>query len=171
MSRDLKILNPGVSINQGKILSDVSNIGGGAPIAIWKGNLMECTWTIQTTIMMNSMNKNRGRYKPIKGQVPLYKGLWKLNWKQWKCKMPHSVLVDALCIVHYLCNVPVINNKYDWTLQPVKIEGRDEAQLRKWLHMIYYFICFPPLILFLVARKAPGLAKYTFQHGSLPYQK
>ena len=43
MLRELTISNPGVSINQGEILPEVSKIFGGAPITRRKVNLMECT--------------------------------------------------------------------------------------------------------------------------------
>ena len=39
-------------------------------------------------------------------QVPDYKGLWKINLTYWKQKTTRSVLTDAVCIVHLLCNVP-----------------------------------------------------------------
>ena len=37
--------------------------------------------------------------------------------------------------------------------------------------MIYYFIPPPLLLIFHMYQKAPGLTKYTFQQGSLPYHK
>ena len=37
--------------------------------------------------------------------------------------------------------------------------------------MIYYLICFPLYLLLRMDQKLPGLTKYTFQQGSLPYQK
>ena len=43
MLRDLKILNPRESRNQGIILTDMAKIGIGYPSKIRKGNLMECT--------------------------------------------------------------------------------------------------------------------------------
>ena len=49
-----------------------------------------------------------------------------------------------------------------WNLQPFKLGVQDEAHPRKWLQMIYYFICFPIL---------PGLTKCTFQQGNLSYKK
>ena len=52
-----------------------------------------------------------------------------------------------------------------------QLGGQDEAQPSKWLQMIYYFICFPPLFLFRMAQKVPDLTKNSFQYGSLPYQK
>ena len=42
-SEVIKILNPGESINQRKILPDTGDIGGGDPSTIWKVNLMEFT--------------------------------------------------------------------------------------------------------------------------------
>ena len=59
----------------------------------------------------------------------------------------------------------------NWTLKPVTLEGQYDAQTSKWPQMIYYSICFPPLILLCMARKAPGLKKYTVQQGSSPCQK
>ena len=53
MLRDLTIFNPIDSINQRKILSEIANIGGGAPSTIWKGNLMGCTRTIKPESTMN----------------------------------------------------------------------------------------------------------------------
>ena len=84
--------------------------------------------------------------------------------------MDHSVLTYAVFIVHWLWNVPGLNKKY-WTLQPVKIEGHDEAYTRKWPQVIYYFIYLPLFILLYMTWKAPGLERYTFQHGSITYQK
>ena len=77
-----------------------------------------------------------------------YKGYWKLKWKQWKSKTTPSVLTDAVCSVHLIWDISSLNNKTDWTLKPVKLEGHDEANQIKWLHMIYYFICFLLLLLF-----------------------
>ena len=37
--------------------------------------------------------------------------------------------------------------------------------------MIYYFICFPLLLLFRMPLKEPGLTKYKLQYGGLPYKK
>ena len=48
----------------------MAKIGGGSPSTIWKGNLMECTWTTHPIKMMNGMSKNRGREKPIKMEGP-----------------------------------------------------------------------------------------------------
>ena len=61
-----------------------------------------------------------------------------------------SLMSKAYITIHY------------WNLQPFKLGVQYEAHPRKWLHMIYYFICFPTL---------PGLTKCTFQQGSLTYQK
>ena len=36
---------------------------------------------------------------------------------------------------------------------------------------IYYFICFPLLLLFFITRKITGLSKYIFQQVSLPCQR
>ena len=44
----------------------MANIGIGDPSIIWKVNLMEFIQTILPTIMMNVMNKIRGRYNPTK---------------------------------------------------------------------------------------------------------
>ena len=85
--------------------------------------------------------------------------------------MNHSVLTDVVCIMQWMCNVQGWNNKHYWTIQPVKLEGRDEAHTRKWSQIIYYFICFPLMLLFRMSWKAPGLAKYTFQQGSIPHKK
>ena len=57
MLRYLTIFNPDVSINQGKLVTDMSNIGGGAPSTRCKGKLMKYTETIHPTIMMNGLNK------------------------------------------------------------------------------------------------------------------
>ena len=54
-------MNPGESINKRTRLSEMAKIGIGAPSIICKVNLMECTWTIPPKIMMNGMNKIRGR--------------------------------------------------------------------------------------------------------------
>ena len=43
MLRELTIVNTRESINKSKILTDMANIGGGAPSTKWKGNLMKCT--------------------------------------------------------------------------------------------------------------------------------
>ena len=45
----------------------MANIGIGDPRTIWKGNFMECTWTIQPTKIMNGMKKTRLIDKPKKG--------------------------------------------------------------------------------------------------------
>ena len=52
----------------------MAKIGGVEPITRQKGNLTECTWTTQTTNMMNRPKKKRGRDKPKKCQVPDNKG-------------------------------------------------------------------------------------------------
>ena len=52
----------------------MAKIGIGHPSTRWKGNLMGCTCTIQTTNMMNVMKKIRLIDKTKKGQVPEYKG-------------------------------------------------------------------------------------------------
>ena len=70
MLRELTILNPGESRNQKKILPDMDKIGGDAPMTRWKVNLMEYKRTIHPKIMMNGLNKNRGREKPKHFQVP-----------------------------------------------------------------------------------------------------
>ena len=49
MSRELKILDPGVSRNQSKILPYMAKIGGGTPSTRQKENLMACTGTTHTT--------------------------------------------------------------------------------------------------------------------------
>ena len=88
-----------------------------------------------------------------------------------KWKKPHSVIICVVFGVHWFFNVPGWHNKNCWTLQPFKLGVQDEAQPRKWSRMIYYFICFPLLLLFRMAQKVPGLTKYTFQQGSLTCQK
>ena len=83
----------------------------------------------------------------------------------------HSILTDSVCIVHLLLNVPVRHNKNNLILQPVKLGGQDDAHTSKWSQNIYYFICLPFLLVLHMAQKIPGLTKYTFQQGSLPYHK
>ena len=58
-----------------------------------------------------------------------------------------------------------------WTIQPFKLWGQGDTHPIKLSHMIYYFICFSLVILFHMAQKLPGLKKYKFQQGSIPYQK
>ena len=95
----------------------------------------------------------------------------KINWKKWKWKHFHSVLTDAVWTVNWLWNAAGQHKIIYWTLQLVKLVAQYEAHTRKRSQPIYYF--FPPhfFLLFYMAQKAPGLKKYTFQHGSLTYQK
>ena len=55
----------------------MAKIGIGAPSTIRKRNLMECTWTIQPTNMMNVLKKIRGREKPTKKAGPREQGMVK----------------------------------------------------------------------------------------------
>ena len=72
----------------------------------------------------------------------------------------HSALMsEAYITIHY------------WNLQPFKLGAQDEAHPIKWSQMIYYFICFPILLLFQMDQKVPGLTKCTFQQGSFFCQK
>ena len=57
MLSNLTILNHDVLINKGKILPEMSNIGGGVPRKIWKGNLMGYKLTIQPIKMIDGLNK------------------------------------------------------------------------------------------------------------------
>ena len=43
MLRELTVLNPGMSRNQGKRSPEMAKIGGGAPSTIWKRKFIECT--------------------------------------------------------------------------------------------------------------------------------
>ena len=169
--RDLKILNPGVSINQRKRLPEMAKIGGSSLGTRRKGNVMECTWTIQPTSMMNGMKKKRVTDNPKKGQVPAYKGWWKLNWKQWKWKMSHSILTDTVCIVNWLWNISVWNNRNYWTPQPVKLEYQEQSHPSKWSQVIYYFICFPLFLITHMDQKAPGLANIYFNKEVFPIRR
>ena len=78
-----------------------------------------------------------------KGQIPYYNVWWKLNWKQWKWKKPHSSLTYSVLTLHWMSNVPGWHNKNYWTLKPVKLGGQDELQPIKWSQMIFSFHLFP----------------------------
>ena len=75
--RDLKIFNPVESINQRKRLPEMDKIGGDVPSTKWKGNSMECTWTIQTKSMTNGLNETIGIDKPTKSAGPRLQGIVK----------------------------------------------------------------------------------------------
>ena len=79
MLRDLTILNPRESINQRIILPDMAKIGIGAPSIICKVNLMECTLTIPPAIMVNGLNKIRGRENPTKRAGTRGQGMVKIQ--------------------------------------------------------------------------------------------
>ena len=53
----------------------MANIVIGAPITIWKGILMERTWIIHPTNMMNGINKIRGRENPTKREGFIEQGM------------------------------------------------------------------------------------------------
>ena len=151
-------------------LLDMENIGIGSPSTIWKGSLTECTWTIHPTIVINGLKENRRREKPKKIAGPSVQGMVKNQLEiveVWKSSFfPHRCSLN----LHWLCNVPVWHNKNNWNIQPVKLGVQDKAQPRKLSQMIYYFICFPLFLLFRMAKKVPGLTKYTFKQVILPYQ-
>ena len=110
---------------------------------------------------------NRQSYKKGRSQHTRYFEKSTGSSGSVKCLTLSSQMQSALCTD---CGMSQAEFFY-WTLQPVKLEGQDEAQHIKWSKMIYYFVCLPLFLLFHMARKASGLEKYTFQHGSLPHQK
>ena len=67
------------------------------------------------------MKKNRERENSTKMAGPRIQGIVKINRKYWKWKISQSVLIYAVCTMHLLCNVPVRNNKNDWTLKLFKL--------------------------------------------------
>ena len=115
-----------MSINQRKLLPGMASIGGGDSITRRKVNFRGCTWTIHPTRIMNGLKKNRVIYKPTKRPGPREQEMVKTQLKIVEVEISHSVLIDAVFIVHWLWNIPVWHNKNYWTLQPVKLEGQDE---------------------------------------------
>ena len=77
MFRKLTILNPGESTDQSKRVPAMAKIGGGAPITRPKGNLMEFARTIQTTSILNGMEKITRRENPTKKAGPSVQGMVK----------------------------------------------------------------------------------------------
>ena len=146
------------------------NIGGGDPNTIWKGNLMACTWIIQTINIINGKNKNRGIYIWQKVQVPAYKGLWKLKWKWLRQKIPPSILTDAVFVVHWLWNVPGLNKKLlDSTTSQNRVTGCGTS--RKIVTYYLLFHLFHAIATLPNGPKNTRLDTNILQQGSIPYQK
>ena len=78
----------------------MAKIGIGAPKKIWKGNLMECTWTINQTNMMNGLKKNRGWEKPKKMVGPREQRMVEIQLEIVEVEKTHSVLTNAVIIVN-----------------------------------------------------------------------
>ena len=79
MLRDLTIYNPENSTNQRKRLPDISKLGIGTLNTIWKGNFMECTWTIQPKRMTNGVKKIRRINNPTKREGNSIQGIVKIQ--------------------------------------------------------------------------------------------
>ena len=62
----------------------------------------------------------------------------------------YSHMHSSLC-TH--CEMYQADIKNDWNIRPVKLGCQDEGHPRKWSQMIYYFICFPLLLLFHTTQK------------------
>ena len=94
---------------------------------------------------MNGLNKKRVREKPTKKECPSVQGIVKTPLEVVKIEIfshcPHR------CSLH-----DTLTMEYPRLKQQKILDS----------------ICFPLLLLFSMAQKAPGFAKYTFQHGSIP---
>ena len=83
---------------------------------------------------------------------------------------PHICSLYCALTVEY----PRLTLKKSLDSKTSQTRGQDETHPRKWSQIIYYFICFPLLILFHMARKVPGLTKinisistYSLSEGNL----
>ena len=81
----------------------MSNIGGGSPSTRWKVNLMECTQTIQSTSMMNGLNKIRERYKPTKMESTSVQGMVKTKLE--KVEVEKASLFTHRCSLNFSLTV------------------------------------------------------------------
>ena len=171
MLRDLTIFNPVESINLKKILPYIANIGGGAPSTRWKGKFMECTWTSQPERMMNGLKKIVGRKNNSKMSGPSVQGVVKMQLEIMEVVkaslFPHRFSLH--CALTVECPRLTYQKWLDSTTSQTR--GVVWGKFYKLSQIIYYFICFTNFLLFRMSQKVPGLTKYTFQQGILPYQK
>ena len=87
----------------------MANIGGGAPITIRKGNLMEYTRTIQPINMMNSTKKNTGRENPTKRSGTSIQGTVKTQMEV--LEEENISLYPHIRSLHYALNVELTSRK------------------------------------------------------------
>ena len=123
---------------------------------------------------MNVLIKRRRINRPIRKKkisIPKKMGATIQIKDPTESRSFYYILPDVVIIVNWLWNVPIIIFKNDKYVQPVKLEGEEEANLSRYVYMVYYFFCFALFILFWMALKSPVFLNNTLIHGSLPYQK
>ena len=137
----------------------MANIGGGEPNKLWKGNLMLCTLITHPINMMNG-KKKKSTIEPLKkGRSQSTRDSVKSNGNSvigYPLTL-YSNIQSTLCTDFGMSQAEITKN--DWTIQPVKSQGHDEAHPRNHAHKIYHFIYLPLFILFQMARKSPGSTK------------
>ena len=160
MLREYPTLNPGASRNKIKRLLVVTKIGGGDPSTGQTGNVMACEWNPQPINTMNRKKKKIGIENTTKRAGTRLQGIVETQMETVTAE--NASLCPHICSLHcaFTVEFPTINYKNNYTLQPVKLEGQGEAHPSKWSQIIYYLICLPLLILFLMALKSPGLKKH-----------
>ena len=104
-----------MQINQRKILTEMANIGDGASSTRQKGNFVECTWNIHSKIIIDGLNKDRGRDKDNKRAGNKLQGIVKTELEL--VEVQNTSLYTHIWILHFALTVEYTRIKYQKWLE------------------------------------------------------